>query len=164
MKLRWIALTLLATLVAVPALADGEPRRLRIEIDDRDGERIDLEISTGWLGALLEKVDIDCEATDDRRTRRMARHLDNAGEGSRYRYYDQDGDDVLALRRDGRLRLETLSEDGDQAVVEMPWEAAECFLLGRQPEGGIGRLIAREGLRLKVDSRDDDGRVRVWLD
>jgi hypothetical protein len=93
----------------------------------------------------------------------MAERLDRGGDGSSYRFRDEDGDPVLATRRAGRLRLETTDEDGERSTVELPWSVAECFLLGREPRGGFGELL-RDGLRIRVEERDGESKVDVRID
>jgi len=160
---RLAAAALLLLLPAGAALA--APDRVLIHVADEDGEKLDLRLESGWIGALASLVGIECEASGDSRTLRMARRLDRGGEGTSYRFRDHDGDEVLALRRHGMLRIETRdARDGDSAVVEMPWKVAECFLLGREPEGGIGAFISDEGFDLRVDSNDGAGRVHIHID
>jgi len=162
---RLAAAALLLLLPAGAAFAAPSPDRIRIHVADEDGEKLDLRIESGWIGALASMVGIECEASGDSRTLRMARRLDRGGEGTSYRFRDHDGDEVLAVRRHGKLRIETRdAHDGDTAVVEMPWKVAECFLLGREPEGGIAAFISDEGFDLRVDSGDGYGRVHVHID
>ena len=167
MKLRTPALALGCSLVLLAAgelAASDSPTRLQVKVDDERGGGVDLEIAASWIGNLLDTLDIDCDSSADRETRRMAEHLDRAGDGGRYRFRDHDGDDVVALRKGGQLRIETTGDDGDRAVVEMPWRLAECFLLGREPEGGVGRLLKSDGFRLRIDAEDGDSQVVVRID
>jgi hypothetical protein len=173
------ALTSIATIAAIAAVAavalalsptaafahdpDSAPR-LEVHVDGEDGTNFDLSIGAGWIAGLIDSLDVECEVATDADTRRMARHLDRKGEGARFRFVDDDGDDVLAIRRAGMLRIETSEKNGESALVELPWPLAECFLLGREPAGGVGRLLLDSGLKLKVDARDGDGRVRVSID
>ena len=47
---------------------------------------------------------------------------------------------------------------------------AGCFsmalsgALGREPEGGVGRLFKSDGFRLRIDAEDGDGQVVVRID
>jgi hypothetical protein len=152
-----------ALILATSAVAAEEPGRIEIEVEDETGETLDLEVASSWLGAVLQSFDIDCELADEPEVRRMAQRLDRGGEGTRYRFRDEQGADVVALRRHGRLLLEKSGEDGETATVEMPWRVAECLMLGREPEGGAAALFA-DGLRLRVDARDRESRVRVRID
>jgi hypothetical protein len=165
MNARPLRLALAAALLALPAAlpADSGPT-FRLEVDDDDGEQVRLELSSGWLSALVSRVAFDCDGADDRRTRLMAETLDRRGEGSVYEYEDRDGDEVVARRSRGQLILETRERGGDHAVVEMPWPLAECLMLGREPAGGFARWLEDEGVRLHVDARDGEGRVRVRFD
>jgi hypothetical protein len=95
----------------------------------------------------------------------MMQSLAGQGEGGVYRFVDEDdGDQVVARRSRGALKIESTGGDGERAVVEMPWEVAQCLMLGVEPPGDLGRRIARGDARLRVDVRDRDGRVRVSLD
>lgn len=156
-------LALAVALLPAALAADSGPS-FKLEVDGDDGERVRLELSAGWLSALVRHATIDCEASDDRRTRRMAEALDRGGEGSVYEFENRDGDEVVARRTRGQLVLETRDRGGDHAVVEMPWRLAECWMLGREPAGGFARWLADEGLSLRVDSRDGEDRVRISLD
>jgi hypothetical protein len=149
-------------LLAVPAAADdAETTRVEIQVEDDSGERLDLSIASSWLGPLVASLDLECEPTDDPDALRMAKNLDRGGRGSRYRFVDDDGDAVLAVREGDRLTLRTRGRDGESSTVEMPWSFAECFLLGREPKEG---LLAGDGLRLRVDDRDGESRVRIRID
>jgi len=164
MRHRWIPAAL-ALFLAAPAvsLADSDSH-LRLRIDGEDGGQINLDLSSSWLSSLLAAADITCDGSDDRQTRRMARELSRRGEGGVYEYRDHDGDRIVARRSRGQLILETRHRDGDRGVVELPWVLAECTMLGREPEGGLGRYLQREGLSLRIDARDGDGRVRLTFD
>lgn len=155
----------LAAVLAMPLAAHADPRTtLRLEVESDDGEEVRIELASGWLSALARHATIDCDGSDDRRTRRMARTLDRRGEGSVYEFVDSDGDQVVARRARGQLILETTDEDGDRAVVEMPWVLAECWMLGRQPADGLAGLLSDGGLALRIDARDGGDRVHVSLD
>jgi hypothetical protein len=137
---------------------------LKVHVEGDDGESVHFELGSGWLGALISAVDIECDAEGDADTRRMMKSLREQGEGGLYRFEDDDGDDVVARRRKGQLRIETREDDGERAVVEMPWEVAECLLLGVDPPGDLGHRIAAGDVQMKIDVRDGDGRVRISLD
>jgi len=172
---RWLApVSALVLALALPlAAAAHDPHgkgkddhaTLRVDVEDEDGTRVHFELGSGWLGALISAVDIECDADSDARTRKMMRSLRRQGEGGVYRFRDEDGDDILARRRMGQLRIETRdADDGERAVVEMPWEVAECLISGIDPPGDLGRRIAEGDARMKIDVRDGDGRVRISLD
>jgi len=154
--------------LAAPASAGAEketPPTLRIRVEDDDGSRVNVDLSAGWLGAIVEAADIECEAESDRQARAMMESLDRQGEGGVHRFIDEDdGDQVVARRSRGALKLESTGRDGEVAVVEMPWEVAQCLVMGVEPPGDLGPRIARGDARLRVDVRDRDGRVRVSLD
>jgi hypothetical protein len=146
-----------------PSPAAGPPATLHIEVEDDDGGSLKLALAAGWLGALIESADIDCEPDGDRRSRAMMVSLRAQGEGGVYEFEAEDGDRVIARRSRGALKLETRGGDGERATIEMPWEAAECLILGVEPPGDLGRRIARGEARLELDAREDGSRVRISL-
>jgi hypothetical protein len=152
-----------ALALPLPALGDDRPT-FRLDVRGDDGERIEIEVAASWLATLVRHSTLDCDASGDRRTRRMAEELDRRGEGAVYEFEDGDGDRVVSRRSRGRLVLETFDDDGDRAVVEMPWALAECLMLGREPDGGLGRWLADQGLSVRVDEGDGGGRVRISFD
>jgi hypothetical protein len=159
-----LAASVAAALVSpVPAVADSAST-FKLEVRGDDGEHVKLELAAGWLSALLRHSTIECDGSDDRRTHRMAEALDRRGEGAVYEFESRNGDRVVSRRSRGRLILETFEDDGDRAVVEMPWVLAECWLLGREPAGGLARWMADEGVSLRIDGRDGRGRVRIAFD
>jgi hypothetical protein len=146
------------------AAAAAEEARLRVDIVGEDGAQVHLDLSAGWLKGWLEFADIDCKAEVDAPTRAMAASLAAQGEGGFYEFDQADGDHVLARRARGELRLEVRDDDRERSVVEMPWTLAECWLLGREPRGGLGRVLARDGLHVRVESHDGADRLRLSLD
>lgn len=165
MTIRSRALALAAVCSLLPALAAASDSRpnLRLHITSDDGDRVDIDLSVGWLASLLDWADVDCDADTDRDTRKMAQSLDRQGDGSRYEFVDDDGDVVVARRESGVLLLDTRDDDGEVAHVEIPWPLAECLFLGREPKEGLGRALVRDGLRIRVDG-DDGERVRISID
>jgi hypothetical protein len=157
------AVALAAALLPAALAADSGPT-FRLEVDGDDGEHVRLELEAGWLTSIVRHATFDCDGADDRRTRRMAEALDRGGEGAVFEFEDRDGDHVVARRSRGQLILVTRERGGDRAVVEMPWKLAECWMLGREPAGGFADWLADEGLTLRVDARDGDGRVRFSFD
>lgn len=158
----WIA-ALVGT-IALPLSAAAAEPRLRLDVVSDDGAEVHLDLSASWLKSWLEFADVDCRAEVDSPTRAMAVSLAAQGEGGVYEYEQRDGDHVLARRARGELRLEVRERDRDRSVVELPWSLAECWLLGREPQGGIGRALARDGLHVRIEAHDGEDRVRVSLD
>jgi hypothetical protein len=161
-------------LVAVLVLAAGparagdskpaEPATFSLHVESAEGEEVRIEATSGWLGALIASADVECEGDSDRQARAMMEDLRRQGEGGVHRYRDEDdGDRVIGRRTRGALKLETRGEDGDVAVVEMPWEVAECLMLGIDPPGDLGRRIARGEAKLAIDVREGDTGDRVTL-
>jgi hypothetical protein len=147
--------------------AGGDERALslRVDVQGEDGERVSFSISSSGLAGLISRADfdLDCEGADDRQTRRMMALLDEKGDGAIYRGEDDDGDPLVGRRRGGRLLIESRDDDGERAEIEMPWPLAECLLLGREPEGGLRRALARGDLEFRIDARDEGGRVRISI-
>lgn len=164
------AVVLAGVLSATAARAGDEPAkdeaaRLKIQIDGEDGSSVRLDVGAGWLAGLIEAVDVECESEAEGDERAMMLSLRSQGEGGVYRYREDDeGDDVVARRSRGALKIESTDRDGERSTVEMPWEVAECLLMGVDPPGDLGRRIARGEARMRLDLRDGDGRVRISLD
>lgn len=155
-------------LVCTPALAGEsrktEPASFSLHVESADGDEVRIEASSGWLGALIASADVECDGDADRQTRAMMEDLRRQGEGGFHRYRDEDdGDRVTGRRSRGSLKLETRGDDGDLAVVEMPWEVAECLMMGVEPPGDLGRRISRGEAKLSIDVREGDGGDRVTL-
>lgn len=155
-------------LLAAPALAGetkkSEPASFSLHVESAEGDEVRIEASSGWLGALIAAADVECEGDADRQTRAMMEDLRRQGEGGIHRYRDEDdGDLVIGRRARGSLKLETRGDDGDRAVVEMPWEVAECLMMGIDPPGDLGLRIARGEAKLSIDVREGDAGDRVTL-
>lgn len=162
-----LASTTALALGAAPALAEEAKSRpsFALLVTGEDGDNVRLEINSHWLGALVSAAEIECEEADDRDVREMMASLRRQGEGGVYEYRDRDdGDRVLARRSRGLLKLETRDRDGDRAIVEMPWETADCLMGGVPPEGDLGDRIVKGLASLKVDARDGESRVRLSIE
>ncbi len=156
---------------AAPAADPGHPAkddhatRLKIRVEDRDGSSVHIDLASTWLTGLIRSADIACKAEADRQARAMMQALDGQGEGGVYSYTDDDdGDRVVARRSRGALKIESTDRDGKVSVVEMPWEAARCLMMGIDPPGDLGKRIARGEAKLRFDVRDRDGRVRISVE
>jgi len=146
--------------LAAPSLADS---RLRVDVRGDDGGRLNIELPGSWARAILDAVEPDCEPADEAAVLRAMRTLDRKGQGASVRFVDRDGDRIRASREGGVLRLEVVdADDGTEAEIEMPWRAAECWLLGREPEDGVAFLDRDEGFRFEIVS--DDARIHVSID
>lgn len=158
-----LALAGALTLFAAPAgAADGagsDPAKasLHLSVQGDDGENVDLHLSSGWFGALVSAATLDCDGDADGDARKMMQSLRRQGEGGVWKDRDQDGDLVLARRAKGMLKIETTEQDGGKAYVEMPWEVAECLMLGIEPSGDLGRRIANGEAKFRVQVDDRDG-------
>lgn len=167
----WLASAVVAGALGAPAARAGdepaktEEARLKIQIEGEDGTSVKIDLGAGWLAGLIESVDVECEGDAEGDERAMMLSLRAQGEGGVFRYREDDeGDDVVARRSRGALKLESIDGDGERSTVEMPWEVAECLMMGVDPPGDLGRRLARGEARLRLDLRDGDGRVRISLD
>ena len=153
-----------AALILAPAAAFGDDgARFRLHISGDDGDKVDLDLSLGWVAALADWADVECDADTDRETRRMAQSLDRQGEGGVYEFDDDDGDHVVARRVRGTLRIESREKRGDLAKVEIPWPLAECLMLGREPAGGLARALEKGDFRVRIEG-GDGGKVTIDVD
>lgn len=160
---RLAALAAALTLIPAAAFASGDGSTFHLHVDSDDGDKVDIDLSLGWLATFVDWADIECDADTDADTRRMARSLDRQGERGVYEFEDDDGDQVVARRVGGRLKIESRDDDGELSKVEMPWPLAECLFLGREPKGGLGRALSKGDFRIHVQS-DDGDRVTVDVD
>ena len=166
----WAIGCAIAAAIVGPAHAGDEKKssdtNLQVKIDDEDGTSIRVDLAGGWLGALVDSVDLACETHDtDEKARAMMKSLQEQGEGGVYRFTDPDDrDEVVARRSRGALKIEVTQPDGDLSRIEMPWEIAECLMLGVEPPGDLGRRVAKGEAKLRLDLRDDGSRIRLSLD
>jgi hypothetical protein len=138
---------------------------LKIDVQDRDGSTVHIDLASTWLAGLIRSADVACKGDADRQAREMMRALTDQGEGGVYTYSDDDdGDRVIARRSRGALKIESTNRRGETSVVEMPWEAAQCLMLGIKPSGDLGKRLARGEAQLRFDVRDRDGRVRISIE
>lgn len=149
--------------LSAPAVADEDGSTFRLRITGSDGDRVDLDLSLGWIASLVDWADVECDADTDADTRRMARSLDRQGEGGVYEFEDDDGDEVVARRVKGSLRIESRERKGETAKVEMPWPLAECLFLGREPKGGLAGALRSGDFRVRVEG-SDGGKVSIDVD
>ncbi len=164
-----LAAALLTAPLAVGAAETTEPESARsslhLEIRGDDGDNVDLHLSSGWLGAIVAAATFECDGDADRDARRMMESLRGQGEGGVWKERNGDGDRVLARRAKGQLKIETVDDEGERADVEMPWEVAECLMLGIEPAGDLGRRIASGDAKFRVQVRGrDGGTVRLAIE
>jgi hypothetical protein len=162
-----LALAAALAFVSAVALATDDDANLRVRISGSDGGRLDIDLPLDWITSFVDWADVECDAEPDRETRRMAQSLDRQGEGGVYEFEDDDGDEVVARRAKGMLRIESRSESreqrGELAKVEMPWPLAECLILGREPAGGLARALESGDFRVRIEG-GDGGRISIDLD
>lgn len=151
-----LAVTLL--LLATTVFAGKNDRELSVQIEAADGSSISFSIASGFVNGILEGLagaDVDCDVTTDADTRAMLEHLDRRGEGSKYRFRDDEGQRVKASRRRGQLELDIERSGRKNAHVSLPWAVAEC-MLGRHVE------LGREA-RARLDV-EDEGAIRIRIE
>jgi hypothetical protein len=144
--------------------APGDPGTLKIDVRSEDGSKLKLEVASSWVGAFLDRAEIECTGKTDRRTRQMMESLQAQGEGGVWKGVDRDGDRVHARRSRGMLKLENEDEDGDVSTVEMPWEVARCLFSGVDFDGDLAGRVARGEARFAIDVRDDGDRVQLRIE
>lgn len=145
-------------LLATSLFAGKKDKELSVRIEGDDGVKLSFSISAGFVDGILEGLtgaDLDCEGTTDENTRAMLEHLDRRGEGSRYRFRDDDGKLIKARRRRGQLELDIARSGEKDAQVSLPWTLAEC-MLGHRVE-------------LSHDARaelafEDEGSIRIRIE
>jgi hypothetical protein len=159
-----IAAALVALLLPLaPLAADDDSPRLKMHVEGEEGGHFDLDLSAGWLKTLFSHAEIDCHGSADRDSRRMAEALDRGGEGSVYRFRDDDGRRVVARRSHGQLEIEKSEKDGGASRVEMPWVLADCLFLGHDLEGRDRDQLGHDGIHLRVHD-SDGGEVEIDFD
>ena len=149
-----VALLLLATTL----FAGKKDKELTVQIEGNDGVELSFSISAGFVDGILEGLagaDVDCDVTTDEDTRTMLEHLERRGEGSKYRFRNDDGGLIKARRRRGQLELDIARSGEKDAHVSLPWALAECMLGHRVALSGEARAeLAFEGdgaLRVRIE-------------
>ena len=129
-------------LVGARVARAGDEAKMSIKIQTEEGAKIELETSAGWLQGLIDSADVECEADEDRDTRRMMASLERQGEGGIYRGVDGDGD-FVARRRGGMLRRNTKATPSSARTS--PAAAATVIEVhaGRNPSSSIWRRPRR---------------------
>jgi len=151
-----LAVTLL--LLAGSAFAGSQHKELSVRIEGEDGAKISFSLSAGFVDGLLEGLDgseIRCDATQDDDVREMLLHLSRRGEGSTFRFRDDDGGLVKARRHRGQLELDIDRDDDRDAHVSLPWSLAECML---------GRPVELAGATRAELTIEDGGAIRVRIE
>lgn len=144
-------------LLASTVFAGKKDKELSVQIEGDDGINISFSISADFVDSILEGLagsSMDCEITTDEDTRAMLEHLDRRGNGSKYRFRDDDGKLIKASRRRGQLELDITRSGEKDAHVSLPWVLAECML---------GREVEFSGDSNAKFSVEDDGAIRVRI-
>ena len=118
-------------LTVAPALANEKKDTITIDIEDSEGSKTSISLTTDLVSGALEGMvdeDLECEGDIESDTREMLEYLSKKGRGSRYTLEKEDGEIIEAHRRKDQLDLEILGDDEDPTRVSMPWILAECML------------------------------------
>ena len=153
------ALAILALTVA-PALAKEKKDTITIDIEDSDGSKASISLTTDLVSGALEGMideDLECDGEIEADTREMFEYLSRKGRGSRYTLEKEDGEIIKAHRRKDQLELEILDEDEDPTHVSMPWILAECMLGNKV---AAKELAKADGLKFSI-KKDGGVELRV---
>jgi hypothetical protein len=154
------AVLVVLTLIVAPALAKEKKDTITIDIEDAEGNKTSISLTTDLVSGALEGMideDLDCESDIEPETREMFEYLSRKGKGSRYTLEKEDGEIVKAHRRKDQLDLEILGDDEDPTHVSMPWILAECMLGNKV---AAKELEKADGLKFSV-KKDGGVELRV---
>ncbi len=141
-------------LAVAPALAKEKKDTITIDIEDTDGSKTSISLTTDLVSGVIEGMvdeDLECDGDIEADTREMFQHLSKNGRGSRYTLEKEDGEVIKAHRREDQLELEILKPDEDPTQVSMPWLLAECMLGNKvaakelQKADGLQFSVAKDG-------------------
>ncbi len=157
-SIRSVFCLLAATLLLSPAF--GGERDMTIDIENAEGETLSISLSSNMIEGILEGLsesEWSCDDSDlDPDTRAMIEHLDRKGEGSKYRFTNDEGETVKARRRGGQWEMEIEKSGENDTVVSMPWAMAEC-MLGRD----VPAYRGKQKMEFKIEK---DGGVRIRIE
>jgi hypothetical protein len=154
------AVVAILALTVAPALAKEKKDTITIDIEDSDGSKASISLTTDLVSGVLEGMideDLECEGDIESDTREMLEYLSQKGKGSRYTLEKEDGEIIKAHRRKDQLELKILGDDEDPIHVSMPWILAECMLGNRV---AAKELEKADGLRFSV-KKDGGVELRV---
>ncbi len=158
--LKTCAFLAILMLVVAPALAKEKKDTITIDIENSDGKKTSISLTTDLVSGVLEGMideDLECDSDIEPDTREMFEYLSKKGKGSRYTLEKADGEIVKAHRRKDQLELEVLEPGEDPTHVSMPWILAEC-MLGN--EVAARELAKADGLKFSV-KKDGGVELRV---
>jgi len=153
-------LTIFALVVA-PALAKEKKDTITIDIEDSEGKKTSISLTTDLVSGALEGMideDLECDGDLEPDTRKMFEYLSRKGRGSRYTLEKEDGEVIKAHRGKSQLELEILGEDEDPTHVSMPWILAECMLGNKV---AAKELEKSDGLQFSIKK---DGGVELRIE
>ena len=157
-RLRIPLLLIALALLVSPAFAGKKD--MTIDIENADGENISITISSNMIDGIIEGLaenEMSCDDSDlEPETRAMLEHLDRKGEGSKYRFTNEDGEVVKARRRKGQWEMEVEKKGEEDTVISMPWSVAEC-MLGRD----VPAYSGKDSMEFKIEQ---DGGVRIRIE
>lgn len=154
------AVLAILVLVVAPVLAKEKKDTITIDIEDSDGSKASISLTTDLVSGVLEGMideDLECEGDIESDTREMLEYLSKKGKGSRYTLEKEDGEIIKAHRRKDQLELKILGDDDDPTHVSMPWILAECMLGNKV---AAKELEKADGLRFSV-KKDGGVELRV---
>jgi len=158
--LKTCAVLAILALVVAPALAKEKKDTITIDIEDSEGSKTSISLTTDLVSGALEGMvdeDLECEGDIESDTREMLEYLSKQGRGSRYTLEKEDGEIIEAYRRRDQLDLEILGDDKDPTRVSMPWILAECMLGNKV---AAKELEKADGLRFSI-KKDGGVELRV---
>ena len=158
--LKTCAVVAILMLVVVPALGKEKKDTITIDIEDSDGSKTSISLTTDLVSGVLEGMideDLECDGDLEADTREMFEYLSQKGKGSRYTLEKDDGEVVKAHRRKDQLELEVLKPGEDATHFSMPWILAECMLGNKV---AAKELAKADGLRFSV-KKDGGVELRV---
>jgi len=146
-------------MLAGPSFAGDKHKDMTIDIEGEDGENISITLSSGLVDGIIEgqsDSDMECDVTSDKETLAMLQHLDRKGEGSRYTFTNEEGEEIKARRRNGQLEMEIVKSGDNNTIISMPWSMGEC-MMGRD-------VPIRRGKDKLVFKVEKDGGVRIRIE
>lgn len=147
-------------LAVAPALAQQKKDTITIDIEDSDGKKTSISLTTDLVSGVLEGMideDLECDSDIEPETREMLEYLSRKGKGSRYTLEKEDGEIMKAHRRKDQLNLEVSEPGEDPTYVSMPWILAECMLGNKV---AAKELEKADGLKFSI-KKDGGVELRV---
>ncbi len=145
--------------LASPSFAGKKNKEMTIDIENADGESINISISSDLIDGIVKGLaegEKDCDVTTDKETLAMLQHLDQKGPGSKYSFNNDEGELIKARRHKGQWEMRVVKDGENDTVISMPWGMAEC-MLGRQ----VSAYSGKDEMEFKIEK---DGGVHIRID